>query len=73
MIHQVSIIFVVATYFFVLSCYPTEDSERDQIIPPIAKALFGERAWVNKVCPDTHCSRSQAVLSMCGMIGSKDV
>jgi hypothetical protein len=43
-----SILFVVATYFFVLSCYPN-DQEREQIIPQVAQQLLGPQNWINKV------------------------
>lgn len=42
-----SVIFVVATYFFVLACYPT-DEVRDQIIPYVAKVICGEKCWMMK-------------------------
>lgn len=48
----VSVIFVVATYFFVLSCYPTEEV-REQIIPYFVKMLCGEKCWIHKhLCND---------------------
>lgn len=47
-----SIIFVLATYLFVLACYPTE-TERDQIIPGCAEAICGRRSWIHKhLCND---------------------
>jgi hypothetical protein len=47
-----SIVFVVATYFFVLSCYPMEDT-REQTIPQISALLFGPKCWIQKhVCND---------------------
>jgi hypothetical protein len=47
-----SIVFVIATYFFVLSCYPME-SDREQSIPQIAALLFGPKCWIQKhVCND---------------------
>ena len=42
-----SIIFVLATYFFVLSCYPIEEI-REQVIPQVAAVLCGKRSWIQK-------------------------
>lgn len=47
-----SIIFVLATYFFVLACYPSEEI-REQIIPYLASFVFGPNCWIQKhVCND---------------------
>jgi hypothetical protein len=42
-----SIMFVLATYFFVLTCYPSVEINY-QLAPKIAVFLFGERSWINK-------------------------
>lgn len=47
-----SIIFVLATYIFVQSCYPMERS-REQSIPALAALIFGPKCWILKhVCND---------------------
>jgi hypothetical protein len=42
-----SLLFVVATYLFVLTCYPTETFNY-QLAPKLAFTFFGERSWINK-------------------------
>jgi len=42
-----SLIFVAATYMFVLSCYPC-DEPRDQIIPYLIQFFCTEECWLHK-------------------------
>lgn len=46
----ISLMFVVATYFFVLTCYPSSNDgvKNLQIAPQLARYLFGEHCWINK-------------------------
>lgn len=42
-----SIIFVIATYFFVLACYPSEEA-RHQIIPYLTSFICSDKCWMKK-------------------------
>lgn len=43
-----STLFVVATYFFVLTCYPQEDERNFQMAPQLSRLLFSESSWVHR-------------------------
>ena len=43
-----SCLFVVATYFFVLTCYPSNEVRNLQIAPQLSRCLFGDHCWINK-------------------------
>ena len=44
----VSTFFVIATYFFVLTCYPSEEERNFQIAPQLSRTLFPESSWVHR-------------------------
>jgi hypothetical protein len=43
-----SILFVFATYFFVLTCYPSSEHRDYQIAPQLSRYLFRENCWIHK-------------------------
>lgn len=43
-----SFVFVIATYFFVLACYPTEEVKHSVIIPYLSRMVCGENCWIQK-------------------------
>lgn len=43
-----SSLFVVATYLFVLTCYPQEDERNFQMAPQLSRFLFSENSWIHK-------------------------
>ena len=43
-----STMFVVATYFFVLTCYPQENERNFQIAPQLSRLLFSEDNWIHR-------------------------
>lgn len=43
-----SIFFNIATYLFVLSCYPSEEKKQSEIISDFTIACFGESCWIQK-------------------------
>lgn len=48
-----SLFFVIASYFFVLTCYPCDDERNYQIAPHLSRYVFGEFSWINKhLCND---------------------
>mmetsp|Transcript_18614 Transcript_18614/g.17942 ORF Transcript_18614/g.17942 Transcript_18614/m.17942 type:complete len:335 (-) Transcript_18614:446-1450(-) len=48
-----SIFFVIATYLFVLTCYPCNGERNYQIAPYLSTLFFGEFSWMNKhLCND---------------------
>jgi hypothetical protein len=48
-----SLFLVIATYMFVLTCYPCNGERNYQIAPYLSRSIFGEFSWINKhLCND---------------------
>jgi hypothetical protein len=43
-----STLFVIATYFFVLTCYPHDDERNFQLAPQLSRLLFSEDCWIHR-------------------------
>ena len=43
-----SLLLLMATYFFVLTCYPSNELKNVQFAPQLSRALFGEESWIHK-------------------------
>lgn len=44
----ISTLFVIATYLFVLTCYPSDDERNVQYAPFLSSCFFSESSWVHK-------------------------